>query len=306
MRGTAQMRARVAALALAAALAAVAQAAWTGEEPPPFPGVSLDARQANAPKAPHGTAARTAPDTATAAAPGEPAGAIQRAAAARDRGPGAERDGPAGGSHLLRALAGRPQPDDMRAEDGAPVMAAESCPRSLLRRLLASAAGEADALSVLGIEREILTLCRERQEILAGLFEAEAALRELRAPPVLEATIELATPEPAPPAGIATLPQPTAPSPLRAAIDAMAEKPGDAEPALASYGWFSIVGSAGALRAGITDGSDVWFVREGDRLPGGASIAAIAARPPSVRMTAADGNGDATLLPYRGEPGGVP
>ena len=186
-------------------------------------------------------------------------------------------------------------------------MAAESCPRSLLRRLLAGAAGEADALSALGIEREILTLCRERQEILAGLFEAEAALRELRAPPpVLEATTGSATPDPAPPAGIATLPQPTAPSPLRAAIDAMAEKPGDAEPAPAPYGWFSIVGSAGALRAGITDGSDVWFVREGDRLPGGASIAAIAARPPGVRMAAGDGNGDATLLPYREEPGGVP
>ena len=66
------------------------------------------------------------------------------------------------------------------------------------------------------------------------------------------------------------------------------------------YAWFSIVGTAGALRAGITDGTQVWFVREGDPLPGDARIVAIAARPPGVRVTSGVGDRGAVLLPYFG------
>ena len=217
------------------------------------------------------------------------------------------------------------------------VFAAEGCPRALLRRLLAGAAGEADALSALGIEREILTLCRERQEIVAGLFETEARLSELRQAgrgPEPEAP----TPTPsavrtpgAVAAGGATAVETRAPSPLRAALGA-AEKanetdtraadtravepqgnspvqaPARVSPAQVSprYAWFSIIGTAGALRAGISDGTGVWFVREGNALPGGATIAAIAGQPPSVWVTGAGESGEATLLPFRARPGGGP
>ena len=309
MKGMAHMASRIVAPLLVAALAAAAQGAWADDGPPPFPGVTAETRQEGAPEAaPDSASAETAP-----AAPGAPAAT-------------------AGGSRLLRALAGSPGRDDTRAEDRAPLMAAEGCPRGLLRRLLAGAAGEADALSALGIEREILTLCRERQEVLIGLFEAEAALRELRTP----AAAPPAQPEPAEKAAVAP-PSPArqvapaagteAPSPLRAAL-AAAEKAdtraGDtraAEPRAPRYAWFSIIGSGGALRAGVTDGSGVWFVREGDALPGGARIAAISGRPPGVRVTGSGEtlvpgtrvpgtlgpeSGEATPLPYGARPGDGP
>ncbi|MDE0050819.1 MAG: hypothetical protein OXO52_13610 [Rhodospirillales bacterium] len=264
---------------------------------------------------------------------------------------GEKADAPAGGSRLLRALAEVPvtpvpgeaaRPGTPRVAgtsvSGTSVFAAEGCPRALLRRLLAGAAGETDALSALGIEREILTLCRERQEILTGLFETEARLRELR---------EAGRPPQAPvtAAGAAPAVGTSAPSPLRAALGGAAETlvpetlvpetlvPGTpdtraagalaAEPqALARvspskvsprYAWFSIIGTAGALRAGVTDGTGVWFVQEGDPLPGGAMVAAIAGRPPGVRLTGpgetllpktlGPGSGETVLLPFGTRPG---
>ena len=305
MKGMAHMAPRIVAPVLVAALAA-AQGAWADDGPPPFPGVTAETRQEGAPEEEPRTAPDTASPEAAPAAPGEPAAA-------------------AGGSRLLRALAGNPGRENTRAEDRAPVMAAEGCPRGLLRRLLAGAAGEADALSALGIEREILTLCRERQEVLAGLFEAEAALRELRTPAVAAA----AQPEPAEKAAVAP-PSPArlvapaarteAPSPLRAALAAAdtadETDTGAAEPRAPRYAWFSIIGSAGALRAGVTDGSGIWFVREGDALPGGARIAAISGRPPGVRVTGSGEtlvpgtlgpeSGEGTPLPYGARPGDGP
>ena len=262
---------------------------------------------------------------------------------------------PAGGSRLLRALAEAPKAPaslDGGAAGGVPgdvahpgtlrVFAAEGCPRALLRRLLAGAAGEADALSALGIEREILTLCRERQEIVAGLFETEARLSELRdAGRAPETRVPAASAAPAPEANTPVV-ETAARSPLRAALGGAAEQAKEADtragdtraadtraadtraadtragepqgnslvraPARVSprYAWFSIIGTAGALRAGVTDGAGVWFVREGDPLPGGATIASIAGRPPGVRVTGAGESGEATLLPFRARPGGGP
>ena len=60
------------------------------------------------------------------------------------------------------------------------------------------------------------------------------------------------------------------------------------------------------LRAGVTDGQHVWFVREGDPLPGGTAVGAIAGRPPGVRVTAPGKNGEVSLLPYRARPGDGP
>ena len=278
----------------------------------------------------------------TAAAPSVPGGDVTP-----DNVEGAARperasapDAPAGGSRLLRALAGqrtgRPAAPGARAEPATIGAAAEPCPRGLLRRLLAGAADEGGALTALAIEQEMLTLCRERQEIVAGLFAAETRLRELRSPatapaPMAPTALE-ATPADAA-ARVAAGPKPARPSPLRAALAAAAEtrvpeKANEADPRAADprrgdiragdpragdtraaapvsrrYAWFSIIGTAGALRAGVTDGSGVWFVREGDALPGGAKVTAIAGRPPGVRI-AAPSDGEVSPLPWRALPGG--
>ena len=352
---------------LYAALAAAPEAAWAGEElRAPFPGAASEGGERTTEAAPRPSGATAAspvapPDTPAAgdetanAADGTagPEGAAANAAAGMPAGKGAPQnrvremaaETPAGGSRLLRALAEIPRApvapdDDASGSSGAApfsgasvsgtrVFAAEGCPRALLQRLLAGAAGETDALAALGIEREILALCRERQEILAGLFEAEAALRELRTPPDAPAA---AVPPPAQTGAVSVVPAPTrqvapapAPSPLRAALAAAEDEATEAEPQAPArvsparvsparvssarvspaqvsprYAWFSIVGAAGALRAGITDGADVWFVREGDPLPGGVTVGAIAARPPGVRVTDGDGNGGTALLPYEG------
>ena len=321
----------VPALVLCAALTAAPEAAWAGEElRAPFPGAE---------SAGGGTAMEAAsPGPAGAGAVNAAAGRAQPETADGSAALGTpERQAktPPGGSRLLRVL-GQLQGDPAAATEalgaaplagtgvsgtsvfGTSVFAAEACPRALLRRLLAGAAGEADAVAALGIEREILALCSERQEVLVGLFEAEAALRELRTAP--DAPVA-AVPPPAQTGAVSAMPVSTrqvatapAASPLRAALtaagtadeadtgteDTRAGDTGAGEPQPPRYAWFSIVGAAGALRAGITDGADVWFVREGDPLPGGARIAAIAARPPGVRVTGGDGDGGTALLPYAG------
>ena len=346
----------VPALLFCAALAAAPEAAGAGEElRAPFPGAASEGGERTTEAAPRPSGATAASPVApldtpaagdetanTADGTAGPEGAAANAAAGMPAGKGAPQNGaremaadaPVGGSRLLRALAEIPRapavPDDGASGtsgaapffgasvSGTRVFAAEGCPRALLQRLLAGAAGETDALAALGIEREILALCRERQEVLVGLFEAEAALRELRTAPSAAAE-RVAVAPPPPQRQVAPATRPGAPSPLRAALTAAGTadeadtgtedtRAGDtgAEDIRAEelqpprYAWFSIIGSAGALRAGVTDGSGIWFVREGDPLPGGAKIVAIAARPPGVRMTDGEGNGGTALLPYSG------
>ena len=220
----------------------------------------------------------------------------------------------AGRSRLLRVLdrsaAGQPQPAGSHGESAVPVvltpesgipippMAASviaGCPRDLLTRLLAGVAERQDALSALAIEHETLKLCHERQLIVTGIFETEAQLRALRAPaepaaanrsPAVAATVPSVMPQ------LNTVPAKLPPS-------TTAQKPAKAAPAAPRYGWFSILGMAGDLRAGVTDGRRVWFVREGDPLPGDVRVGRIAARPPGVQI---EGAGD-SALPYRPRPG---
>ena len=379
MKDAARRPVLVPALVVCGVLMAWADAARAGGEPlVPFPGTSVPGAvedgeglsaedagpvaEAGAPDTAAGDET-TAPDagaevpgTAGPDVAGEPLdaalpdGVMAPARVSPARVSAAKADVAAGGSRLLRALAEVPEtpvPGDVTRpvaprDSGMSVFAAGGCPRALLRRLLAGAAGEADALSALGIEREILSLCRERQEILVGLFETEARLSELRdagRPPQTSVRATIAAPAQrmveageAPAAGTA------APSPLRAALGGAAEtlvpetlvpkrpdtRAGDtraAEPRVLArasprYAWFSIIGTSGALRAGVTDGTDVWFVQEGDRLPGGATVAAIVGRPPGVRVTGAGEtpspetlgpvSGEAVPLPFGARPGGAP
>ena len=218
----------------------------------------------------------------------------------------------AGRSRLLRVLdggaAGHPQPagpgEEARApnvpapKSGIPLppMAASviaGCPRDLLTRLLAGVANKEDALSALAIEQETLKLCHERQLIVTGIFETEAQLRALRAPAAANRSSAVAATVPS------VMPQlNTVPAKLPAPSTAP-PKSTKAAPAAPRYGWFTIVGMAGDLRAGVTDGHRVWFVREGDPLPGDVRVGRIAARPPGVQIV----GGDDSALPYRARPG---
>ena len=189
------------------------------------------------------------------------------------------------------------------------------CPRALLGSLLADAADSEDAVSALAIERETLALCRERQEIVNGIVALEVELGGL-----LAEALPADAGVPAPAARAAAAETPIVPivkesAPVRVvslppaegdAGEAAEEKP-ESAPAPPDYAWFSIIGIAGDLRAGVSDGSHVWFVRRGDRLPGDVHIEEILSRPPGVvtrwgvatrRGVRADGAGNA-LLPYR-------
>ena len=72
-----------------------------------------------------------------------------------------------------------------------------------------------------------------------------------------------------------------------------------------AWSWFSIIGTAGDLRAGVSGGerggTSVWFVREGDRLPGGLDGALHVARPPGVHVEGAV----EAALPYSPRPSGA-
>ena len=217
------------------------------------------------------------------------------------------------GSRLLRSLSDGPaqaaSPSTTTAADrddpglvsggGTTSAILFGCPRALLAALLAGAAETGDAVSALAIERETLALCRERQEIVTGIVKLEGELRALigeartrhagatvtaHTPIVKESAPVRVVSLTAPPAGTGATPSPTSSAPVPP-----------------SYSWFSIIGTAGNLRAGVTDGARVWFVRKGDRLPGAVVIEGIEGSPPGVR---AGGAGEAAL-PYRPRPAGA-
>ena len=273
--------------------------------------------------------------TAGAAAASEPAAlpakaiGIADATAAADSGTGVTPD-----SRLLRMLSERaappasePPPEARVAELGpvsaglpanggaSPATVLQGCPRALLAALLAEATETADAVSALAIERETLALCRERQEIVNGIVALEDELQALLA----EAQGETRAPS----TGGGTMGSADAPivkvsapvrvieMPIPAAVAAETAET-DTAPArqTPAYSWFSIVGTAGNLRAGISDGTghsgtrgdtSVWFVREGDSLPGGVTVTRIAVRPPGVHVEGAV----EAALPYSPRPSAV-
>ena len=196
-----------------------------------------------------------------------------------------------GGSRLLGQLEdGVEAPPAARGLGGFP-----ACPRDVLTRLLADAVGGDDALSVLAIEREMLKLCHERQKVIADIYQMEAKLEELRALPGEEAEPGAGEPDVVGAASVLL-------SRLggETAGGAAAPEPSKTKrPAAPSYVWFSIIGGGDDLRAGVTDGSRVWFVRVGDPLPGAGRVERIGARPPGVWIVGAE---DAVLL-YGSAPG---
>ena len=294
--------------AVIAAVFASATGSASGQEAMrPLPGMA----EAGSPAAIAG--APTVPDAAPLASPSNHGAESSEESHAAPQGQASAAPettgGSPGGSRLLRALAESTGTSDLRrdgraAEPAPPASAVEGCPRALLRRLLAGAAGEADALAALAIETEVLTLCSERQRIVTALLETEARLAALRTPPVPALAVEISPPVPAPAVLEVEGEAPAMPTPAPSVLlQGLAADSGEETKREPSLGWFSILGSAGALRAGITDGTGVWFVREGDALPGGGAVAAITGRPPSVRATGPDGDAEEPL-PFRPRPGG--
>ena len=221
-------------------------------------------------------------------------------------------------SRLLRSLGDRAAqvasaPPTSSAAPGAPGPAVAGtpedrvllgCPRALLSALLAGAAETGDAVSALAIERETLALCRERQEIVTGIVTLEGELRALLAESrgATAGTTATRTTLAEPPIVKESTPvrvvRHLSPSPDRTEP---AEPARTDAPPPPTWSWFSIIGTAGDLRAGISDGSRVWFVREGDRLPGAVTVERIATRPPGVHV----GGADEAALPYRPRPEGA-
>ena len=164
------------------------------------------------------------------------------------------------------------------------------CPRSVLQKLLEAATAKPDIVSSLDIEREVLTLCGERQKLVAKILQAEAELaqlwRESRVPPPEEAvavSVDV----------VAQLTEFAGAKVVDEAVDAVVVEP---EPEPSPYGWFSIFGMAGDLKAGVSDGDKVWFVRVDDELPGGVVVDWISVRPPGVHVVSGDLS---EMLPYR-------
>ena len=218
-------------------------------------------------------------------------------------------------SRLLRSLGQRavqefspPPSTKIRTEDavsgaaGAPLgNVLYGCPLALLRSLLAGAADTDDAVFALAIERETLALCRERQEIVNGIVALEGELGALQAEARARSTrpVESAVGSAVADTHIVKDSAPVRVVSLPPANEAAEEAPdkdeAPAEPAPPDYAWFSIIGTASDLRAGVSDGERVWFVREGDRLPGEVLITGIGTKPPSVRI----GGAEEASLPYR-------
>ena len=180
------------------------------------------------------------------------------------------------------------------------------CPRALIGALLAEAAETGDAVSALAIEREILGLCRERQEIVTGIVTLERALGDLlkatpRGPAASPASAHASSVTESVPIVKESTPVRVVSLPTVSSDDGEAAEQRPSSPPAPSYAWFSIIGTAGDLRAGVSDGARVWFVREGDRLPGATAIERIRPTPPGVWV---EGDGEAAL-PYRPRPAGA-
>ena len=201
------------------------------------------------------------------------------------------------------------------------VARAFECPRRQIARMLETAVEESEVSASMGLELQILVLCRDRWKVLKDIMDSELSLsailrsdRVAREKAALEleerrrvarARIEGAR------AGAEAAAKEVEERRLVKdeipAVEKTAEEP-EEEPETVvvveapapetheKYGWFTIIGGGGVLRAGVTDGDGRWMVGEGDSLPDGTRVTRISARPPKVGIAGGPPSG----LPYRG------
>ena len=180
----------------------------------------------------------------------------------------------------------------------------EGCPRAVLRSLITPGEQPGGAYEALGVELEALRLCRERQSIVLDILKLEEELREAAGAAAAAAVVPAgaAPSDSAAPKGSDVLvslgdKKPVAGAARDAAGVRLAEALGETdilneESSVALSGrltWFSIVGAAGKLQAGVSDGVRTWWTEVGDT-PSGADdpsavewrVVAISSRPPGV------------------------
>ena len=160
------------------------------------------------------------------------------------------------------------------------------CAIDLLRTRLAAAVAPDDILAATALEDELLRLCLARQKLVGEVLAADLQLAALG---MIESETEASSlvvdappqviPEPPP---LPTLDQLTLPQVLQEPAGEV-EEAVEADPA-PPYVWSTMLGTAGNMRAAVTDGSHVWWVREGDILPGGWQVIRIATQPPGVSL----------------------
>ena len=178
----------------------------------------------------------------------------------------------------------------------------EGCPRAVLRSLITPGEQPGGAYEALGVELEALRLCRERQSIVLDILKLEEELREAAGAAAAVVPAGAAPSDSAAPKGSDVLvslgdKKPVAGAARDAAGARLAEALGETdilneESPVALSGrltWFSIVGAAGKLQAGVSDGVRTWWTEVGDT-PSGADdpsavewrVVAISSRPPGV------------------------
>ena len=168
----------------------------------------------------------------------------------------------------------------------------EKCPREHLRAVYLQAVERHDVVDLAAVEVEVLKLCRERQELIREIVRGEQELDGLLA----EGAGAAGTRRPDSGTGSAGLPGllPAAEFGERGAANAAAPatlplastRSGQDGHGTPAYRWFTVYGSGSALVAGVTDGVGRWWVRAGDRLPGGVEVVSVGVRPISVRAAA--------------------
>ena len=178
------------------------------------------------------------------------------------------------------------------------------CAIDLLRTRLATAVEGDDVLTAIALENELLALCNRRQQLVLEVLSTELLLASMVAGDVLRETepqVAVIVPDalPEPPAA-ASLDQLAAAAPPPPPEPAAEPEPAPAPPSSPGFSWVTVLGSAGNLRAAVTDGASVWWVREGDALAGGWRVTRIAARPPGVTLSHAEAGHHA--LPFHSGP----
>ncbi len=165
----------------------------------------------------------------------------------------------------------------------------EKCPREHLRAVYLQAVERHDIVDLAAVEVEVLKLCRERQELIREIVKGEHELDGLLA----EGAGAARTRQPDSGTGTAGLPKllPATefgnPGAANAAGPALpSTRPDQREHGMPAYRWFTVYGSGSALVAGVSDGVGRWWVRAGDRLPGGVEVVSVGVRPVSVRAAA--------------------
>ena len=165
----------------------------------------------------------------------------------------------------------------------------DECPREHLREVYLQAVERHEMVDLAAVEVEVLKLCRERQSLISEIVKGENELMEL-------ITAQTAGAKSTPPArsvvskGLPALLPADAQATGRktggrgsAFAPATASSAGSGSHTTPTYRWFTVYGSGNALVAGVTDGLERWWVRAGDRLPGGVKVMSVGVRPVSVR-----------------------